>query len=554
MITWKRGFLLIFIVLTSTWISYIYLTTNSSPLFVWSEWVTAIERSDISTIERFSEWNGQSINTAQAKSIIETLHRYPDWKQRIYHELQKQAVKLVHKQSGEDTSEQQPWFHLTRKVGTSSYKVKVPSFYFSVAGIQSSLLLSIDQQLFSVADQSVGPFMATDTNVQLIYQNKIGDIQESYTLDLSELWGEEEIQILPTSVFSSFIVQSTYTGGDLFIDDHYAGEIRGPTRIERLSYERHQLRLERSLPWGVIHSERIYVEPDQKEVNIPITLVNDTLIEQLGEALVQYNLGWSAAARSGDPKKLVLVTPELRHQMSKMIHNQIENAHFAGDFIQILLDPNSIELNEPMYQHFEVKLVCREDYAAGRWESENGEYLLSYEPQRYWEYQLIYTSETGWQVVGFSELNQKQENVRDWRAYHAQRVLRIGIDAGLPPFESIENGELYGFDVELMQWLGEKMNVTILFQERPWNQIVDQFDVEGDLDGAISAVDQSLAQKIKNVRITYPYYVDEADPQKKYVIILRQDLAQLYEKMNQLIKELQSEYTHEYDEMKKRYF
>lgn len=550
----KRGLLLLAIVLLSTWLSYMYFKSNSSPILIWSQWVTAVETRDVATIERLSEWNGQSVDTKVANSVIQTLHSNPEWKQKIYHELQQQAVKLARKENSIGSDEQQPWFQLTRKAGQHVYKVSVPSFYFSIAGSYNSLLLSVNQQLFTVADQTIGPFVATDTDVQLIYQHKIGDIEERYQLGISEIWGEDEVQLLPTSMYSSFILRSNYAGGDLFIDHQYAGEIRAPTRIEPLAFKRHNIRLERNLPWGVIQSDRIVVEPDQKEVTIPLTLVNDTLIKQLGETLIQYNMSWSTAVRTSNAQQLNVITPELRQHLKSIIYNQTGKAQFAGNFVQVLIDPDSIELSEPSYYHFEAKLVAREDYAAGRWENENGEYITSYEPQRYWEYELTYSPESGWLVARYNELKQDHVNNREWQAFHAQRVLRIGVDAGLPPFESIKYGELYGFDVELMQWLGEKMNVIILFEERPWNQIVGQFDIDGDLDGAISAIDESLAQEVKDVLITDPYYADERYPNKNYVILLRQDLERLYEEMNQRIQELHSEYELEYNEMKERYF
>lgn len=550
MFTWKRGLLLLCIVLLSTWITYLYLKTLNSPLMVWSEWVSAIERGSIADIQRLSEWNSEPINEEQAEQIIQTLQRHPGWKHKIYQDLQQQAVKLVRPQQSNPSHS---WFQFVRNKGIH-YKVNIPSFYFTVAGGDQALILSVNNMPYTSAAEYIGPIMATETEVSLIYQNAIAEIEEQIQLNLSELWGEEYIHMLPTSPLSAYFIRSNYMGGDLFIDDHYAGAVHGRTQFGPLAYQNHELRLERTLPWGIFYSKPVQVSAAMQEVFIPLDLVNEGLIEQLGEALVRYNMSWTQAVRTGNPQLLDAITPSLREQMGQVFRSQTDQTYFSGEFIQVLIEPNSIQLLEPSYEHFVVKLLAREDFIAGKWVTEYGDSLSSYESRRYWEYVLTYDPDSGWQVADFIEYKPKPKKKQSWIAFHGNQVLRIGIDAGLPPFESIKNGELYGLDVDIMRWLGERMGVKIYFIERPWNQIIDQVGIDGELDGAISAIDEKLALEIGDTIASEAYLIDIVDPDKRYVIVLRQDLSAMLQELNEWINRLQNTYEEEYIEMLERYF
>ena len=66
--------------------------------------------------------------------------------------------------------------------------------------------------------------------------------------------------------------------------------------------------------------------------------------------------------------------------------------------------------------------------------------------------------------------------------------IKVGISADFPPFEYYnENGELYGFDVDLMNYIGDRIGFDIEFVDMSFDQLFSAV-MGGDVDCAISAI------------------------------------------------------------------
>lgn len=547
MLHWLRICILCMIVLGSTWTTYTYLQIKSSPIRLVSEWALAVELNDAATVAQYTMWNGNGLTTDQAQRIIDALHKHPEWKQRIYQDLQKAAVILARKKQA---TQHYTWFKLVQDIHNLAYKVESPSLYFSISGTPDAMTLRINDQWLSASGSLHGPFMAIDTEIAVFYQNSPENMIENIALDVTEMWGEEHIHIVLTTPYVMYTVRSNVAGGDLFIDGHYAGELRGAERVGPLSYQDHVMHLEKTLPWGTVYSDPISAARDSTDVFIPVPLQTSTLFDQLGGCIVRFNESWANAMRTNDASQLDNVSPIVRKIMSDWMKEQEGQVYFNGHFVQVLLDPDSVTIIEKRLQHYEATVVVREDYTAAEWVLQDGKEHFTYAPSRYWQYALSYTPEIGWQVTDLVPLTVSDVGNPAWIAHHSERVLRIGVDAGLVPFEWIQDGELVGFDIDIMRWLEEKLGMTIVFRELPWNQLRTQFKINGELDGAISAIDTETANSIANTVYTIPYYSAE---EQQYVIVLRSDLQHILEEMNDGIRQLHEIDSDVLEELKQKY-
>ena len=82
--------------------------------------------------------------------------------------------------------------------------------------------------------------------------------------------------------------------------------------------------------------------------------------------------------------------------------------------------------------------------------------------------------------------------------------LKVGINAQFPPFEyRDENGELVGFDIDLMNLIGDKTGFDIEFVDMPFDKLFESV-VSGDVACVISAI--SITEERNNViDYTIPY-------------------------------------------------
>ena len=93
-----------------------------------------------------------------------------------------------------------------------------------------------------------------------------------------------------------------------------------------------------------------------------------------------------------------------------------------------------------------------------------------------------------------------------WERIQRTGVLRVGTDATYPPFESIENGQYVGTDMDLARALAAGMGVRAEFV----NLSLDgQYDAlaQDKVDVLISAL-PFIYERQKEVRYTRPYYDD----------------------------------------------
>lgn len=85
-------------------------------------------------------------------------------------------------------------------------------------------------------------------------------------------------------------------------------------------------------------------------------------------------------------------------------------------------------------------------------------------------------------------------------------TLRVGIDPSLPPFASIENNELVGFEIDIANALAEELNVNVHFVVLGFDSLYDAL-LTDQVDSIIAALVIDPA-RMDDVRYTRPYYDD----------------------------------------------
>ncbi|HEY8501970.1 MAG TPA: transporter substrate-binding domain-containing protein, partial [Solirubrobacterales bacterium] len=85
--------------------------------------------------------------------------------------------------------------------------------------------------------------------------------------------------------------------------------------------------------------------------------------------------------------------------------------------------------------------------------------------------------------------------------------LTVGSDIPYPPFEQGKPGEYTGFDIELMEAIGEKMGRTPEFQDTSFETIFRDV-AQGKFEAVISAA-TITEEREKAVDFSNPYYLSE---------------------------------------------
>jgi polar amino acid transport system substrate-binding protein len=85
--------------------------------------------------------------------------------------------------------------------------------------------------------------------------------------------------------------------------------------------------------------------------------------------------------------------------------------------------------------------------------------------------------------------------------------LTVGSDIPYPPFEQGKPGEYTGFDIELMEAIGEKIGRTAEFQDTSFETIFRDVG-QGKFEAVISAA-TITAEREKEVAFSDPYYLSE---------------------------------------------
>ena len=84
-------------------------------------------------------------------------------------------------------------------------------------------------------------------------------------------------------------------------------------------------------------------------------------------------------------------------------------------------------------------------------------------------------------------------------------TLSVGTEPGFPPFESMsESGELEGFDIDLMNAIGERAGKTIEFESLPFDGLIAALQ-GGSIDAAISGM-TITEEREESVDFSDPYF------------------------------------------------
>lgn len=94
--------------------------------------------------------------------------------------------------------------------------------------------------------------------------------------------------------------------------------------------------------------------------------------------------------------------------------------------------------------------------------------------------------------------------------------LRVGLSACYPPFESVVDGEIVGFDIDLINEIGKVLNKEIVINDMPFYSLIAALE-NNKIDVAISAM-SSTPNRLENADFSIPYYLP------KIGIIYRKDL------------------------------
>lgn len=82
--------------------------------------------------------------------------------------------------------------------------------------------------------------------------------------------------------------------------------------------------------------------------------------------------------------------------------------------------------------------------------------------------------------------------------------IRVGTDAAYPPFEDTVDGAIVGFDVEVMQEIGNRSGFTVGFQNAVFDTIISSVQ-SGQFDAGMSAFSITDERK-QEVDFSIPYY------------------------------------------------
>lgn len=93
-----------------------------------------------------------------------------------------------------------------------------------------------------------------------------------------------------------------------------------------------------------------------------------------------------------------------------------------------------------------------------------------------------------------------------WHHIEESKVLRVGMDASYPPFETIDQatGQPVGFDVDLANEIGRRMGVSVAFTNIAYDGLTDSL-VTGNVDVVISAI-ADVPQVQGKAAFSQPYF------------------------------------------------
>jgi ABC-type amino acid transport substrate-binding protein len=89
------------------------------------------------------------------------------------------------------------------------------------------------------------------------------------------------------------------------------------------------------------------------------------------------------------------------------------------------------------------------------------------------------------------------------RAGAPTEVLRVATDASYWPMEYISGTQIIGYDIDLMNALGSRLGVTIVYTNVPWKDIFDGL-IAGQYDAVISTVSVT-PERDESIDFSLPY-------------------------------------------------
>ena len=125
--------------------------------------------------------------------------------------------------------------------------------------------------------------------------------------------------------------------------------------------------------------------------------------------------------------------------------------------------------------------------------------------------------------------------------------LTVGINAEFFPFEYYdENGNLTGFDIDLMNYIGERIGFEVEYVDMPFDKLIPSV-VSGEVDCAISAITATDERK-SVVDFTIPYFmvmmVDGSyEDVEEFLIAVSKDKSELLKLINQSITSAENDGT-----------
>lgn len=97
----------------------------------------------------------------------------------------------------------------------------------------------------------------------------------------------------------------------------------------------------------------------------------------------------------------------------------------------------------------------------------------------------------------------------------AAKKLYVGTNAEFMPYEYLENGEIVGFDVELMEAIGEKLGYEIVWSNMGFDGLLPALQMK-KIDAVIAGMAQT-PERQKAVTFSMPYLLVSSD--EHYVIV-----------------------------------
>ena len=87
----------------------------------------------------------------------------------------------------------------------------------------------------------------------------------------------------------------------------------------------------------------------------------------------------------------------------------------------------------------------------------------------------------------------------------AQEVLKVATEAGFMPFEYVaEDGQLMGFDIDIIKAIGEKMNMEVQIDNISWDGLIPA--LQNKVYDAIIAVITITPERAESVAFSEPYF------------------------------------------------